>query len=133
MALSLGFMKKNKIVDTTTGVIGDAVQGIGIGTVWNVVDKRFAGGKMTATGVGLGFNINAKPVCLNVTDALTYGSVVGLKSPLAKGNLVKGLIALGAKKVFEAFDYIDPPVVQSRLATAPQIMMPTYSYGGVAH
>lgn len=125
MALSLGIGKRGKLVDTTTGIVGDAAQGLGIGTIWNVADKKFLGGKLTAMGVSLGQTVNGKPLCLNVTDALTYASVVGLKSPLAKGNLVKGAIAVGIKKVFEAFDYIDPPVNQTVIQTAANAPLAT--------
>lgn len=110
MASLLGIGKKGKLVDTTQGYIGNAVQGLGIGTVWNVADKKFFNGKMTAMGVSIGQTLNAKPLCLNVTDALTYASVVGLSLKFDTKHLIAGAIAVGVKKVFEAFDYIDPPV-----------------------
>lgn len=107
-----GIGKKGKLVDTTTGIIGDAAQGTGIGLAYNVIDKKFINGRLTAAGVTLTnvtVNGTAKPLCLNATDALTYASVVGLKSPFAKGALVSGLIAIGAKKFFELWGYMDPP------------------------
>ena len=133
MALKLGIGKKGKLVDTTSGIVGDAAQGLGIGTIWNVADKRLLSGRLTAMGVSIGQTLNGKPLCLNVTDALTYASVVGLKSPLAKGNLIKGAVAVGIKKVFEAFDYIDPPnPVFTQPANAPlSVSSPTN--GGMVH
>ena len=107
-----GLGKKGKLVDTTGGLIGDAAQGTGIGLFYNVADKKLLQGKLTSLGVTL-TNINVagtpKPVCLNVTDALTYASVVGLKSPFAKGALISGLVAIGAKKAMEIWGYMDPP------------------------
>lgn len=137
MALTskLGILKKGKIVDTTTGFIGDSAQGIGIGTGWNVLDKKFGGGRLTAAGVKIPFlpMVNGKEVCLNLTDALTYGSVVGLKNPLNKNNLIRGLISVGAKKFFELNDWIDPPnPVFTQAANAP-FAMPNPSNGGVVH
>lgn len=139
-----GLGKKGKLVDTTGGLVGDAAQGTGIGLAYNVIDKKFIGGKLTATGFNItNVNVNgvSKPICLNVTDALTYASVVGLKSPLAKGALISGLVAVGAKKFFETWGYMDPPTGASSFyptvnqnvgaLPAPITMTPTQMYSPV--
>jgi len=133
MALSLGIGKRGKLVDTTTGIIGDAAQGTGIGLTYNVIDKKFLRGKMTSLGLNItSVNVGGtqKQVCLNVTDALTYASVVGLKSPLGKGNLIKGVVAVGAKKFFETWGYMDPPIVTPAGQTTTNIVYPTMNRSG---
>jgi hypothetical protein len=98
-----------KIIDTTKGPFGAAVQGLGVGTLANVADKKLLQGKLTAYGIPLGAQtINGKPLTLNGTDALTYVAINGIKIP-SKGNIITTLITLGVKKYFEAYDYIDPP------------------------
>jgi hypothetical protein len=127
MAQMLGLGKKGKLVDTTGGIIGDAAQGIGIGLGYNVIDKKFLNGKMTALGVNITSVTVAgaqKQICLNVTDALTYASVVGLKFNFKKGDLIKGLAAIGAKKFMETWGYMDPPGDVSNVPSTQTINYP---------
>lgn len=128
MAQLLGLGKKGKLVDTTTGIIGDAAQGTGIGLAYNVIDKKFLNGKMTALGVNITkvkvAGVDTQ-ICLNVTDALTYASVVGLKFGFKKGDLLKGLAAVGAKKFFETWGYMDPPVATPSGQTTTAINYPS--------
>ena len=96
-------------VDSNKGLLGNAVRGIGVGTLANVADKKFLGGRLTAAGISLGQNINGKPVTLNATDALTWFAVSGFKLKVNTKELITIFSTLGAKKYFELMDYIDPP------------------------
>lgn len=96
-------------MDPTRGLLGDAVQGIGVGTLANVADKKLLQGKLTAAGVGLGQTINGKPLTINLTDALTWFIISKGKIRISSRELMTILGTIGVKKVFEAFDYIDPP------------------------
>lgn len=92
------------------GLVGDAVQSLGVSTIVNVVDKKALGGRLTTAGVNIGQTLNGKALSLNATDAITLMAVVG--SPgnwMKKNGMLKAAITLGVKKFAEAFDYIDPP------------------------
>lgn len=96
-------------INADRGLVGNAVKGIGVGTLANVADKKLLQGKLTAAGISLGQNINGKPVTLNLTDALTWFVISGMKLKLSTKELITIVSTIGIKKVFEAYDYIDPP------------------------
>lgn len=103
-----GIGKITKAVDVNKGLLGDAVKGIGAGTLVNVADKKFLGGRVTRLGIPLGRSINGKALTLNATDVLTYFVVSGgLK--VDKKHIGTGLATVGAKKIAELYDWIDPP------------------------
>lgn len=109
-----------------SGIISDAVQGLGVGTIVNVIDKKALQGKLTAAGVSIGQTLNGKPLCLNVTDVITYMLIAG--TSFKKGALMKGGISIAVKKFAEAFDYIDPPVTTASQITSTPIYYPATSY-----
>lgn len=105
----MALLKRQKALTSifSQGPVHYGVLGIGVGTLINVADKKFLAGRLTAAGLSLGRTLNGKPLTLNVTDAATLMSTTGLD--LKPRGLMTGGIVLGVKKVFEAFDYIDPP------------------------
>jgi len=78
-----------------------------------VADKKLLQGKLTAAGINLGQTLNGKPLTLNLTDALTWFVIGGMKLKLSSRELITIVSTIGVKKVFEAFDYIDPPTTLS--------------------
>ena len=102
----------NKPLIDSRGPVGmiakSTVYGFGGGTAINLFDKKVLKGKLTSLGANLPFNINAKPVNLNLTDAGALLIVNGLKVPTPK-TMIPMVIVIIIKKIGEAFDYIDPP------------------------
>lgn len=108
-----------------TGYLNDAFMGLGVGTTVNVIDKKLLQGKMTAAGLSIGQTLNGKPLCLNVTDLVTGMLVVGSpKNITKKSGLIRVAITLAAKKIGEAFDYIDPPINLPSGQTTTSIVYP---------
>lgn len=91
------------------GMVADVVKGVGIGTLINVIDKKALGKRLTTAKVSIGQTLNGKPLDLNGTDVLTALATTGISFTGSK--LMTMGITLGSKKVFEAFDYIDPPQI----------------------
>ena len=114
-----------------TGLVNDAMLGLGVGTSVNVLDKRLLQGKMTAAGVSIGQTINAKPLCFNVTDLVTAMIVVGSPTNWMKTKgLMRAGVTIGIKKLFEAFDYIDPPIALRQGTTTTNIVYPSSTSSG---
>lgn len=104
----LGSVKK--VLNIEKGPLAKPIKGLGTGTLVNIADKKFLGGRLTAIGVPLGKTLNGKPLNINATDVLTYFITTGgLK--VSKKDLISGIVTVGVKKVGEAFDWIDPPLV----------------------
>ena len=102
-----------------TGIVNDAMLGVGVGTTVNVIDKKLLQGKMTAAGISIGQTLNAKPLCINVTDLVTLMLVVGSPTNWTKkSGLIRAGVTFATKKVFEAFDYIDPPSSSNAAGTS---------------
>lgn len=104
----LGSVKK--VLNIEKGPLAKPIKGLGTGTLVNIADKKFLGGRLTAIGVPLGKTLNGKPLNINATDVLTYFITTGgLK--VSKKDLISGIVTVGVKKVGEAFDWIDPPLL----------------------
>lgn len=104
----MGSFSPKKLLNVSSGPASNVVKGLGVGTIANVIDKKFTGGMLTRYGIGFGQSINGKPLTVNVTDIVTYYATTGgLK--FSKKDLITGGIAIAAKKIGEAYDYIDPP------------------------
>lgn len=119
-----------KLTNIDGGIIGNVVDGLGVGTLINVADKKFLGGKLTTTGFPLGGRtINGKPLTLNITDAAT--AFVVTKGKFSTKYIVPIIAAVGVKKYFEAYDYIDPyqpPGVSNATVAAQTMAMLPQSY-----
>ncbi len=112
-------------LNTTTGVMGRAFRGAGVGVAVNWVDKKMLAGKATATGFTLTQlpMINGKAICFNGTDAATALAVVGFKPSI--GWAVAALGAVALKKAAELYDILDPPVNTPMGQTTTTIAYPT--------
>jgi hypothetical protein len=139
VASKTGVLKKvglgggKKMLDVTKGPLAKGVTGLGVGTLANVADKKFLGGTLTRYGISLGKNVNGKPLTLNATDLLTYYATTG-GFKFSKKDLVSGAMVIGAKKIGELYDWIDPPMlgIPSRIASLNAGVSFTGSPGMVA-
>ena len=120
MAIMSGLNKPLMSSRGPVGMIFDiALKGFGAGATANIIDKELLGGRMTATGVTLPFNLGTNPVRLNLTD-LFYALIVnGAKIPTKK-SLITFLAGLGLKKVAESRNWIDPPEFNYTNRAAPE-------------
>ena len=98
-----------KFVDVSKGPLGSAVTGLGVGTLVNVADKQFLGGRMASYGLAIpgGYTVDGKALNINGTDVATYVAINGIRVP-SKGGLLTALITIGVKKYAELKGWIDP-------------------------
>ena len=117
-------------LNTTTGVMGRAFRGAGVGVAVNWVDKKMLGGKATATGFTLTQlpTINGKAICFNGTDAAAALAVVGFKPSI--GWAVAALGAVALKKAAELYDILDPPITLRQGTTTTNIVYPSSTSSG---